>query len=137
MEFARYTNRSVRHFFVAPLLYLQFIPLVFLDIFVEIYHRIAFPLLGIPLVSRSRYIRADRHKLPYLSVVNKINCVYCGYANGLLPYAAEIAARTEHYWCGIKNQEGGDYVPPAHHGDFLPYGDEKAFREYVSKKKRP
>jgi hypothetical protein len=41
--------------------------------------------------------------LPYLNFFEKINCVYCSYFNGLIAYAAEIAGRTERYFCPIKH----------------------------------
>jgi hypothetical protein len=31
--------------------------------------------------------------------------MFCGYANGLKAHLAEIASRTEQYWCGIKHKE--------------------------------
>lgn len=64
--------------------------------------------LGVPLyriseVDRSDFITVDRHRLAYRNVIEKLNCVFCGYANGVLTYAREIAARTEQYWCPIKH----------------------------------
>jgi hypothetical protein len=40
----------------------------------------------------------DRTHLAYLNLVEKINCAYCSYGNGLAAYLREIAARTEQYW---------------------------------------
>ena len=37
----------------------------------------------------------DRYALSYLNVIEKLNCVYCEYVNGLIAYVQEIAARTE------------------------------------------
>jgi hypothetical protein len=45
----------------------------------------------------------DRGRLAYLNPMEKFNCVYCGYVNGLLAYVQEIAGRTEQYWCPIKH----------------------------------
>jgi hypothetical protein len=45
----------------------------------------------------------DRHRLGYLNPVQKLNCVFCGYGNGVIAYAREITARTEQYWCPIKH----------------------------------
>ena len=39
----------------------------------------------------------------YLNALEKLNCAYCSYANGLIAYVREIAARTEQYWCPIKH----------------------------------
>jgi len=110
------------------------IPIVLLDITIEIYHQIAFRLYAIPLNDRRKYIRIDRQKLEYLENFDKFWCVYCGYANGFLAYAVKIAGDTEKYWCGIKHKEGGGYIPQPHQADFLPYGDEKAYRDFLSQK---
>lgn len=120
-----------------PFLWLMLIPLVFLDIFLEIYHRICFPLYGIPYVARSHYIRiTDRAKLPYLSWYEKINCAYCGYANGLLHYASVIAGKTESYWCAIAHLEARGYVATEHEKFFARYGDDGSLqRRYFLHKK--
>ena len=132
MEYRRH-HRLVKHLFVGALLYCFAIPIVFTDFLLECYHRICFPLLGIPIVKRSQYIRIDRHKLSYLNLWEKLNCAYCGYANGLIMYAMRIAGETERYWCGIKHRDDPTFTPPAHHEFFLPYGDEKKFKQFVRK----
>ena len=104
-----------------------------MDVFMEIYHRICFPLLGIPIIKRSRYIRIDRHKLSYLGLMDKIGCIYCGYANGLLLYATVIAGETERYWCGIRHMKSKDFIAPLHHSDFVEYDNEDEFkRKYLN-----
>ena len=106
-----------------PFLWLMIIHAVTVDVFVEIYHRICFPLYGIPYVVRSRYIRiTDRTKLPYLTWYEKINCAYCGYVNGLLHYVSVIAGITESYWCAIAHLEGRGYIPTQYEKDFVPTG---------------
>jgi hypothetical protein len=87
----------------APLIYAMIVPLAFLDLCMTLYQALCFPLYGIPRVRRARYVVVDRHRLGYLNAPEKLNCAYCGYANGLLAYAREIAARTEQYWCPIKH----------------------------------
>ncbi len=129
MEYKKKKNMFFRHLVAAPFIWVQIVPLVILDIFGEIYHQIGFRLYSIPLVKRSRYIKIDRHKLKYLNWLNKIGCVYCGYANGLLHYTSEIAARTERYWCAIQHEKSKDFLPPDHHKDFVEYNDEDAFRK--------
>jgi hypothetical protein len=113
---------------------MMIIPLVILDVFIEIYQHICFPLYGIPLVKRSSYIKIDRHKLEYLTPMDKIDCAYCGYANGLLHYSMEIAGRTEKYWCAIKHREGEGFIPPKHHNDFVEYGNKAAFEKRYPRK---
>jgi hypothetical protein len=112
----------------APVLYVMIIPLVFFDLSLEFYHRLAFPLLGIPMVRRREYVKLDRHRLPYLPAVLKLACMYCSYANGLIQYAARIAGETETYFCPIKHQAATEFHPPPHHRDFVEYGDAEAFR---------
>src|SRR5690606_4297571 len=79
------------------------IPAVLLDIIVTLYQWTCFPVYGIPRVVRGDYIVLDRHYLAYLNVIEKLNCLYCGYFNGLMAYVTEVAGRTEQYWCPIKH----------------------------------
>lgn len=118
----------------APFLYSLVVPFVLLDVTMEIYHRFCFPLVGIPYVKRGDYIRFDRQKLSYLWWWEKINCAYCGYANGLLAYGVAIAGETEKYWCGIMHAKYQNFHEPKHHKDFLPYDDKEAFETYVNQK---
>ena len=110
------------------------LPLLTFDVCLEIYHQICFRLYRIELVKRSEYIKIDRHKLKYLNWFDKINCAYCGYANGLMHYASIIAGETEKYWCGIKHQKDPNFIQPKHHSNFLTYGDEKAYKNKYGKK---
>lgn len=113
-----------------PFIYAVLIPVVFLDIILELYHRVCFPLYGIEYVKRSDYIRFDRWKLPYIPLWDKLNCLYCEYVNGFLAFAVAVAGRTELYWCGIKHKSGGGFHDQPHQKDFLPYGDKKALDEF-------
>ncbi|MBW6506562.1 MAG: hypothetical protein K0B00_07430 [Rhodobacteraceae bacterium] len=111
----------------SPLIYALIFPFVVLDLFVTIYQAICFPVYGIAKVRRRDHIVIDRHMLAYLNGIQKLNCVYCGYGNGLLSYAREIAARTEQYWCPIKHArrvEGAHSYYPG----FVDYGDAAAFQ---------
>lgn len=112
------------------------IPLFILDVGISIYHHVCFRLYSIPLVQRSKYIRLDRGRLQYLPWYDKINCAYCGYGNGLLGYATEVAAQTERYWCGIKEMPGKGFVEPKHRKDFIPYGNKGAYEEYCKLEKK-
>ena len=114
-----------------PVLFGIFIPLACFDICLEGYHRLTFSLLKIPYVSRTRFIRIDRHRLPYLSWSQKIACSYCGYANGLLQYAAQIAGQTEAFFCPIKHQQTRVFSPPPHHLHFAQYGDVQGYQQRV------
>lgn len=110
----------------APMVYALTIPFLLLDASVSLYQAICFRAWGIRRVRRRDYFSVDRHRLPYLNALERANCVYCGYVNGLLAYAAEIAARTEQYWCPIQH---GRPVRGAHRrvAAFAPYGDAEAY----------
>lgn len=112
----------------APFIYMMIIPALILDIFLTVYMHICFRLYNIPLVPRSEYIVFDRRFLDYLNWIQKFNCIYCSYVNGLFAYAVEIAGRTERYWCPIKNANRlrwGHYW----HKEFADYGDAEWFKE--------
>lgn len=139
MEHLKHPDRVLKYIISAPFIYWVFFAFLLLDVLVEIYHRICFPLYGIQIVNRKKYIRFDRHKLSYLSPVQKFNCVYCSYGNGLINYVKEIAAQTEKFWCGIRHEEVEWFIHPEHHEDFLDYGDSHAFyskykRNWTTKK---
>ena len=129
MNYIKGKTTLFRHILLLPIIYVVIFPLVILDIFMEFYHQLGFRLCGIPLVKRSEYVRIDRHKLKYLNWRQKIGCAYCGYANGLLKYMTEIAARTEQYWCGIMHKQTKNFHAPDHHKNFVKYGDEKEFKK--------
>ncbi|MFH1404781.1 MAG: hypothetical protein ABIH21_01625 [Patescibacteria group bacterium] len=129
MKYIKYKGKFIIYFFVAPVICTAIIPIVLMDIWVEIYHRICFPICNIPYVKRRDYIKIDRHKLSYLNWLQKLGCVYCGYANGCYNYWVRIAAETEVFWCGIMHQKRKGFIPPAHHKDFTEFGDEKAYRQ--------
>lgn len=112
----------------APVIYGLIVPFVFMDMFVTLYQAICFPIYKLPKVRRSDYIAVDRHKLTYLNFMQKLNCVYCGYCNGVLAYVREVAGRTEYYWCPIKHAR---HLPDRHdhYQNFLDYGDGKSWDE--------
>lgn len=87
----------------APVIYAMIIPFVLLDLFLTVYQYICFPVYGIARVRRDEYLIFDRVHLGYLNGLEKMNCLYCSYANGVIAYVREIAARTEQYWCPIKH----------------------------------
>jgi len=111
----------------APAIYGLIIPLVLLDLFVAVYQAACFPVYGIPRVRRRDYLAFDRGQLAYLNGLEKLNCEYCAYANGLLAYVREVASRTEQYWCPIKHARRVLGVHPRY-GSFVDYGDGDAYR---------
>ena len=127
-------EKLLRQLASAPFIYGMIVPIAFLHLCLEIYHHVAFRLYGLPLINRRKYIKIDRHKLSYLNAWEKVNCVYCGYANGFATYFVAICAATEAYWCGIMHKKDGVFVAPEHHKDFLPYNDEEAFNTFIKRK---
>ncbi|MEQ1793334.1 MAG: hypothetical protein ABL970_04005 [Nitrospira sp.] len=117
---------------VAPMTYSLIVPLMILDAWVWLYQAVCFPVYGIAKVDRSRYILLDRGKLHYLNVIERVNCDYCGYANGVIAYAREVAARTEQYFCPIKHARrcSGTH---ARYPEFLDFGDARAYRKDLAK----
>ena len=109
-----------------PLIYGMVLPLALLDLSVTLYQLGCFTAWGIGRVRRRDYVVIDRQKLNYLNPVQKLNCVYCGYGNGVIAYAREITARTEQYWCPIKHALK---VKGSHerYAAFLDYGDAEGF----------
>ncbi len=112
----------------APVIYSGVIPFLLLDLFLWVYQSTCFPIYGIPRVRRSEYLVFDREDLPYLNVIERFNCFYCAYANGLAAYARDIAARTEQYWCPIKHARR---IRAAHdrYPRFFEYGDAESYRK--------
>lgn len=111
-----------------PLVWSALIPMLILDAAIGLYQLICFPVYGIPFVKRREYIAFDRHSLPYLNIIEKVNCTYCAYFNGVMGYVREVAARTEQYWCPIRHARP---IKPVHsrYRQFFPYGEAEAYRE--------
>ena len=136
MEYLKNNHYKIKHIVIIPIVTSLIIPLIIFDIWVELYHRICFPLYKLPFVKRSAYIKLDRFKLPYLTFWQKMYCAYCGYGRGLVYYWKELAAQTEKYWCGISEAKNPGYISPEHQEtlQFAHYGDEINFqRKYVEK----
>lgn len=121
-----YRARPLR-FLSAPMLWFCILPIGFMHLTALAFQFVCFPVFGIPFVRARDYIAMDRHRLGYLGPVAKLNCDYCGYVNGVLAYAAEIAGRTEQYWCPIKHALRLKAVH-RRYGRFLDYGDPEQFR---------
>jgi hypothetical protein len=112
----------------APLIYSGFVVFAAMDLFVTVYQALCFPVYGIPRVRRRDYMVFDRGDLPYLNAIERFNCFYCSYGNGVAAYLREVAARTEQYWCPIKHARR---VLGAHdrYPDFFEFGDPESFRQ--------
>ena len=121
------TGASLLSWLVSPVIYAGIVPMVLLDLFLFAYQAICFPVYHITKVTRSEYLVLDRGDLPYLNALEKLNCAYCGYANGLMGFAREIAARTEQYFCPIKHARR-ICAAHDHYPSFFEYGDAESYR---------
>ncbi|OGW19384.1 MAG: hypothetical protein A3K09_04615 [Nitrospinae bacterium RIFCSPLOWO2_12_FULL_47_7] len=128
-------DADVMNILTAPVIYFCFVPAVFLDLVMTIFQAVCFPIYHIPKVQRSDYIVIDRHYLRYLNLIEKLNCVYCGYFNGLIGYTREIAARTEQYWCPIKHARKTRSIH-SRYKYFLEFGDAESYKKKLEEVRR-
>jgi hypothetical protein len=122
---------SLLNLLTAPFIYSMIVPIGLLDLWVTAYQIVCFRAYGIARVRRSRYIVIDRQHLAYLNAIEKVNCVYCGYANGVFAYVREITGRTEQYWCPIRHAKRVQ-APHTHYRHFVDYGDADAYRRRLT-----
>jgi hypothetical protein len=115
-----------QNFLTAPIIYGMIVPLALFDLCVTFYQATCFPIYGIARVRRSDYIVMDHQHLAYLNIIEKLDCMYCSYATGMIGYAREITARTEQYFCPIKHARK---ILSAHsrYRHYLDYGDAENF----------
>lgn len=133
---SRYLSEAdLLNMLTAPVIWFILIPALFLDLSVTLFQAICFRVYGIPRVKRRRYIVIDRQSLAYLNVLEKLNCMYCGYFNGLIAYVREIAGRTEQYWCPIKHARRQASIH-SRYGKFLEYGDAEGYRSRLEEIRR-
>lgn len=115
-----------------PIIYGFSVILFIFHLALEIYHQICFRLFNIPLVKSQEYFIFDRQKLPYLNIFEKLNCIYCSYANNLMRYSTEIIGRTERFWCPIKHAKN---ISQTHsqYSKFISCLDAQGYRENAKK----
>lgn len=115
-----------------PIIWSVLLPAFILDLFVTAYQTICFPIYKITKVKRSDYMIIDRHRLGYLNIIEKANCMYCSYVNGLMAYVSEVAGRTEQFWCPIRH---ASRIRSMHrqYPRFLKYGDSKDYHKNLDK----
>ncbi len=116
-----------QHVLCIPFIYGLMVPMLALDLALTLYQWVCFALFGIEKVRRSDCWVYDRRHLAYLNALEKLNCAYCSYANGLAAYFTEIGSRTEQYWCPIKHSRR---LLHAHqrYPHFVDYGDAENFK---------
>ncbi|SMF15950.1 hypothetical protein [Desulfovibrio gilichinskyi] len=110
-----------------PFIWMPVVPALILDFTVWLYQLMCFPVYGIPRVKRRDYIVLDRHSLKYLNLIERVNCFYCSYFNGLIGFVREVAARTEQYWCPIRHARPVKSVH-SRYRHFFQYGDAEGYR---------
>jgi len=116
------------HLLVSPLVYGMLIPAILFDIILFIYQQVVFKIFKFKFIKRSDYILFDRQYLGYLNSIEKLNCLYCSYFNGLMQYAAAIAGRTELYFCPIKHAKKVAYKHE-YYDAFFRYGEEDEYQK--------
>ena len=114
-----------------PVVYSLILPFAALDLWISLYQATCFRAWGIRRVRRRDFFAIDRHRLAYLNALEKLNCLYCSYANGLIAYVREVASRTEQYWCPIRHARR---VRGTHdrYESFSAYGDARDYRERLA-----
>jgi hypothetical protein len=133
---ARYLlDANVLNALTAPVIWFCLIPALFIDLTVIAYQFVCFPAYGIPKVKRSEYIVLDRRYLAYLNPLEKVNCIYCEYINGMIAFIQEVAARTEQYWCPIKHARKMRAMH-SRYGRFIDYGDAAKYRDTLESVRR-
>lgn len=123
-------NAPLKHFLSVPFIWACLVPALLMDITVNLYQAVCFPIYGIPKVKRRDYLIFDRQYLHYLNLIEKLNCAYCSYFNGLIAYTQEIAARTEQFWCPIKHAQRLKKLH-SRYQKFIEYGDAEGYRAYI------
>ena len=123
-----FAEASLLSILTFPIIWSCLAPALFMDLVVSIYHSICFRIYGIPRVKRSDYIVVDHQSLAYLNWIEKLNCIYCSYFNGLIAWVQEIGARSEQYWCPIKHARKLSAIHGRYH-KFLTYGDSQDFQQ--------
>lgn len=112
----------------APVIYSLILPLALIDLWASVYQAVCFRAYRLPRVPRRDYLAFDRGALAYLNWIERLNCWFCAYANGVAAYVAEIASRTEQYWCPIKHALKIT-SPHKRYRDFVDYGDADGYRD--------
>ncbi len=120
-------DAKVKHILSTPFIWMCIFPALLIDITISVYQAVCFPIYNIPKVKRQDYFVFDRQHLNYLNIIEKINCGYCSYVNGLFSYLQEIGGRTEQFWCPIKHAKRIISIHSRYH-KFIDYGDAQGYR---------
>ncbi len=116
------------HLLSSPIIYAMVIPAVVLDIILFVFQQVIFRIYKFELIKRSDYMHFDHRYLGYLNPIEKLNCLYCSYFNGLMLYASAVAGRTELFFCPIKHAKK-IVAQHKYYEVFLSYGDEEDYQK--------
>lgn len=128
-------DAALLNIITAPVIWSCLIPAVILDVVISFFQFVCFPVYNIPKVKRGDYILLDRGFLSYLNIMERFNCFYCAYFNGVIGYSREIAARTEQYWCPIKHARRVRGIH-SRYKNFLNFGDAEGYRDRIETVRR-
>lgn len=128
-------DASIKNVLTAPVIWSCLVPALLMDLVISIFQGICFPIYGIPKVRRGDYVVIDRQYLNYLNIIERLNCMYCGYFNGVIGYTREVAGRAEQYWCPIKHARK---IKALHsrYKNFFDYGDAAGYRAKIEEVRR-
>lgn len=118
---------NLKYIVSMPLIYGMILPGIVMHFCLELYHQICFRLYGMQRVDPRKFFIIDRQHLAYLNWFEKINCMYCGYFNGLMGYGREIASLSELYWCPIKHAQKLERAHEQYH-HFVEYVEGEEYR---------
>lgn len=100
----------LRHIFVAPFAIFMLIPLIFFDICISLYQRIAFKICKMKRVNRAPHFKIDPHRIALLSKMQRVYAVYIFYAEGVMNYAKKIIQESADYWCKQRQIKGRQHM---------------------------
>jgi hypothetical protein len=128
--------KTSKHVISIPFIWMPLFGGLLIHLSIFIYQAVGFRLYGLERVKFIDFVCFDREKLRYLGLIDKVNCAYCSYMNGVFGYISEIAHRTEYYWCGIKHKNQPDNPAFSYQSKFAKYGNQSEYDEIMSKSGR-
>lgn len=87
----------------AAVAYIMIVPALIAHVSAWIFQHIYFRILDIPPVKLHDHMVLDRWRLKHLNWIQRLNCAYCDYINGLASWLKAVVNRTEIYSCAIKH----------------------------------
>lgn len=87
-----------------PLIILFAVFLLPLYLYMLFFNRAYFWVRNQNPIPSAPFYNYDRHKIAHLSVMDKIWCEYCEWANGTLQWTLEVTNEIERRYCPIKNK---------------------------------